>query len=299
MNSVFNSLPKGLFDRAIKLFNNERFLNAKKIQKTDNEGYRWVFYAAQEFLELREYRIAEHFFIEAVKREATLLFGHAGLAVCRFNLDRIGASLKSMHRAISMLINHELSILSDFMESPSIRDTSIPVKGILVGNQIYIGDASYSLLEKTEDDSLPVNDEDFSNLIMQGALYHFGNYCRSKKRYPEAITCFRLAVRIKPDDTFSQTNLGTALSEIGEFQQALVELTKAIVLDPKDAIAYSGLGIVYENLGNRERAIEYLSKAIMIRNGDYPYAQKNLERIRSAGEKAEISKLRTGSVFIS
>ena len=299
MSEIFKSIPKGLSERAQKIFSAKNFSEAKKLQQDDTDGYKWLFLSAQEFLKLKEYKIAEHFFNETLKRQPHLIFGHAGLAVCRFHLDRIRESLDSMYRAISMLISYEMGEMEENGIEANIHQTSIPAKGIMFFNDKFaIGNASLSLLEIVKDENSPIDDEDFSNIVVPEALFHFGNFCRKKGRYDEAITSFRLSVKIKPNDSLSQTNLGTALGEMGDFQQALIELTKAIILNPNDAVAYSGLGIVYEEIGNIDNSIEYLSNAIKLRNGDYPFAEKNLERILTKIKHLNVIHTKK-SVFLS
>lgn len=203
-----------------------------------------------------------------------------------------------------MLISYELQSL-DELESSNLAgnpiwQTSIPVKGFLrYGHTIVIGDARLSMFEHIEDSELPDEDEEYRDIIMPEALFHFASFCRKRGSYEVAITCLRMLLRIKPYYPEAQTNLGTTLAESGDFHQALAELEKALVLDPNDSIAHSGIGQVYDLLGNRSKALEHLTRAILLRTGDYPFAQKELDRIRSRRNVSDEADSDKASVFLS
>ncbi len=56
-------------------------------------------------------------------------------------------------------------------------------------------------------------------------------------------------------------NRGNAYDDLGQYQRAIQDYTRAIQLDPDLAQAYYNRGIVYYNLGEYQRAIQDYDKA--------------------------------------
>ena len=69
-------------------------------------------------------------------------------------------------------------------------------------------------------------------------------------------------------------NRGVAYRNLGEWDKAIADYTKAIELDPKYAEAYCDRGVSYSNLGQWEKAISDYSSAIRI-NPQFPDAISN------------------------
>jgi tetratricopeptide (TPR) repeat protein len=60
------------------------------------------------------------------------------------------------------------------------------------------------------------------------------------------------------------SNRGIFYTNLGQWDNAIADLTKAIAINPKYPVSYANRGIVYVNLGQQEKAIVDFSKAIEI-----------------------------------
>lgn len=233
---------------------------------------------AHEFLRKREYGISKRLFLDLTNEYPVLINGHAGLGASYFYLGNICESLEEYQKAIAILIEYELKQLEGKTMGNPIWSSSIPTKQLRVYKEkVFVGDARLSAFSILEDHELPEEDEDYSGIVQPEALYHFGNYCRDKRFYPEAIASFSLAVKLKPDYSIAQTNLGTALCESGSTYEAKIELAKALALDKSDAVAHSGMGTVLLHMEDFENAKKHLKEALIIRDGNYPFAKQQLE----------------------
>ncbi|MEX2570131.1 MAG: serine/threonine-protein kinase [Gemmatimonadota bacterium] len=85
-----------------------------------------------------------------------------------------------------------------------------------------------------------------------------GHY--SAGRYQEALTAFRRAVAISPDNPDYRRNFGRALWRLGMFEEAARELTRAIGLDPSRALPYANLAEVRLAQGDTAAAISSLEE---------------------------------------
>jgi tetratricopeptide (TPR) repeat protein len=110
----------------------------------------------------------------------------------------------------------------------------------------------------------------------------------NNKEYQLAIDLYSECINLLKNDT-KNTNLasvynnrGNAYSELGNYEDAIADYTRAIRIDPDYASAYYNRGIEYKNLKNYEDAIADYTRAIRI-DPDYVFAYK---RRGNAKEKA-------------
>ena len=98
------------------------------------------------------------------------------------------------------------------------------------------------------------------------ALNHFevGFALYEKGQLEEAIVEYDKAIRLDPQLAKAYTNRGSAYGSLGQEQRALQDFNEAIILDPQDAIAYNGRGAAYSELGKFEKAIKDLDQAIRL-----------------------------------
>ena len=83
-------------------------------------------------------------------------------------------------------------------------------------------------------------------------------------RYPDAVSAYRKAAQLNPDNPDIFYNLGWALMESEKYIEALVSLKKAIRLNPKNTDAYYSLGWVYGELKRYEEAVVALEETLLI-----------------------------------
>jgi len=102
----------------------------------------------------------------------------------------------------------------------------------------------------------------------------------------EAISHYKMAIKIKPDYAEAYSNLGIALSAERKIEEAISHYKMAIKLKPDYADAYNNLGAVLFNANMTEEAIDYFKEAIRIRPG-FAVAQENLELALLRSEELE------------
>jgi serine/threonine-protein kinase len=95
-----------------------------------------------------------------------------------------------------------------------------------------------------------------------GAENNLGVALGENGQSDEAIVCFRKAVALDPKYSIAQSNLGGALGKKGQSDEAIVCFRKAIDFDPTLAMAHANLGIALEEKGQVDEAISRFRKAI-------------------------------------
>jgi len=78
------------------------------------------------------------------------------------------------------------------------------------------------------------------------------------KQYQSALD----KVKQAPADPYSHINLGWALSQKGQYNEAIAEYKKATELDPKSSQAFLNLGIAYRQVQKNDIAITSFQKVI-------------------------------------
>jgi len=91
----------------------------------------------------------------------------------------------------------------------------------------------------------------------------------------EAVIQCQEAVQINPNDAMAQINLGDGLVQMGKVDEAILHYQKALEISPTLAKACYDLGIALFQKGNVDNAIVYYQKALAIRP-DYTEARNNL-----------------------
>jgi eukaryotic-like serine/threonine-protein kinase len=107
------------------------------------------------------------------------------------------------------------------------------------------------------------------------ALNDVGAALSEADQVDEAIPYLRKAVALDPTVANAHANLGHALSRKGRRDEAIRHLRKAIALDPTRAFAHDLLGSALQAKGQRDAAIECFQKAIAF-DPDFAGAYNNL-----------------------
>src|SRR5262245_54445271 len=81
------------------------------------------------------------------------------------------------------------------------------------------------------------------------------------------MACFRQAIALDPKLVQAHNNLGTALAEKGQMDEAIACFRTAIELDPKDANAHTNLGLALDGAGKQKEAIEAWGTAVRLDRG--------------------------------
>jgi tetratricopeptide (TPR) repeat protein/S1-C subfamily serine protease len=107
-----------------------------------------------------------------------------------------------------------------------------------------------------------------------------------KKQYAQAVVIYDELIRKQPQ-AYAYNNRGTAKSELGNEQEAILDYDRAIALNPKFALAYYGRGTAKSALGNKQEAILDYDRAISLNPKDAK-AYNNRGNAKSAlGNKQE------------
>ncbi len=90
---------------------------------------------------------------------------------------------------------------------------------------------------------------------------NLGTALKDTGQLDEAIACYRKAIELDPKFAWARHNLGDAFLAKGQFDQAIACYRKAIELDPKFALAHHNLGVALQNKGQFDEAIACWRKA--------------------------------------
>lgn len=107
------------------------------------------------------------------------------------------------------------------------------------------------------------------------AEQNLGQAIHEKGNMEEAIVHFQNALRIDPSHALVHSALGVALLEMGQPQQSLTYLERALEIDPNDADAHYNCGNTLLQLGRAREAVAQYSRALEL-NRDDVEAQNNL-----------------------
>jgi tetratricopeptide (TPR) repeat protein len=123
------------------------------------------------------------------------------------------------------------------------------------------------------------------------ARNNLGNALLELGQYEDAAGSYRLALRVKPDDVRILCNLGNAERLLGQFDQAIASTRRAIALNPAAALAHNSLGRILAAVGQREQAAASYRQALLLDPG-YVEALNNLGNVlREIGQRREAAAL--------
>ena len=93
---------------------------------------------------------------------------------------------------------------------------------------------------------------------------NLGTELQAQGKLDEAISQYRHALELTPDDALAHSNLGTALAAQGKFDEAIGHYERALTLAPEDADSYSNLGNTLVALDRTDEAIRRFRQALDI-----------------------------------
>ena len=132
--------------------------------------------------------------------------------------------------------------------------------------------------------AIRVTDKKYPNFA--SIHYNLGIALVAEGKNEEAISHYKMAIKIKPDYAEVHYNLGNTLLNKGRTSEAISHYKIAIKIKPDFAEAYSNLGTALFRAKMTEEAIDYFKEAIRIRPG-FTAAQKNLETVLLRSEELE------------
>ena len=107
------------------------------------------------------------------------------------------------------------------------------------------------------------------------AHYNLGIALSEQGEADQAIDHYRRAVALRPDYAEAHYNLGRLLVEQGQFDDAIAHYERAAAINPADAEAQNNLGVTLFGIGRADDAIAHYNKALEIWP-DYAEASCNL-----------------------
>lgn len=117
--------------------------------------------------------------------------------------------------------------------------------------------------------ALQVNPSNDSSRIGLGASYIFGSAANSPQEVMQGIQQILEVVRKDSNNMYGQFMLGLGGIESGQFDRAIVRLTKVVVHQPNNLEAILNLAEAYERNGNKAEAVKwYTVSRKMISNPD-------------------------------
>jgi tetratricopeptide (TPR) repeat protein len=103
---------------------------------------------------------------------------------------------------------------------------------------------------------------------------NFGVALSMARKFDEAIAQFRRAIKLKGDFAAAYSNLGGALRETGRLEETIAAMRSAIRLSPGVLSSYINLGMTLTDLGQIDEALATYDKCLSI-NPDFARAHWN------------------------
>jgi tetratricopeptide (TPR) repeat protein len=117
-----------------------------------------------------------------------------------------------------------------------------------------------------------------------GEGYRLLGRVRSAMNQPnEAITAYRLALSLKPEDVWSMNNMGLLLVQQQRYEEAIGPLARAVQIDSTVAVFHNNLAIALEHTGHYALATESYQRALAVDSG-YTKALLSLARVNGRKE---------------
>jgi tetratricopeptide (TPR) repeat protein len=146
------------------------------------------------------------------------------------------------------------------------RFTYLPLIGVFIGVVFGLGDLAKKLRLE------PMVMASVAGVVLAGCLFATA---RQLRFWRDSETLFEHTLAATKDNPIAQSNLGTALSEAGQPQEAAEHFGEALRLNPGYAPAHYNLGVALTQTGHLQEAMEHFREALRL-NPDYAKAHYNL-----------------------
>src|SRR5579885_1758001 len=87
-------------------------------------------------------------------------------------------------------------------------------------------------------------------------------------RHAEAVTAYKEALRLKPDEALAWVNLGVAYGHLGQYDKMVSAEQEAIRLKPDEELAWFDLGVAYGHLRQYDNEVSAEQEAIRLKPDD-------------------------------
>jgi tetratricopeptide (TPR) repeat protein len=123
--------------------------------------------------------------------------------------------------------------------------------------------------------------------IARGVVYYFGH-----RQYEEALTEFRAAIRLQPNNARALEFSSYVHRRLGRWQDSLADLKTSLDQDPRNFILMSEAGVTYGCLRMWKEAEEFAQRALAINPRDVTSLSEQIAvAISGKGDVAEASRL--------
>ena len=106
-------------------------------------------------------------------------------------------------------------------------------------------------------------------------ILNMGNALKQQGNLDEAIRLFSKTLSLQPDNALAANNLGNAFQQLLKLEEAIEAFNKALSLKPDYPEAYNNMGNALKEQGKLEEAIEAFNKALSLKP-DYTEVWNNL-----------------------
>ena len=252
-NKYQNNPPESDIKFILKLFNSNKFIDAKKeidkqIIKYSNSATLYNILGAILAAQNQLNKAVENY-KKAIKIKPHYAQAYNNLGVTLHKLNKINEAIDCYKNA--------LGIKSDFAEAFSNMGNSICELGKPNDALQYFKKAIQIKSDYAE------------------AHYGLGIAYQDLGKKKEALDNFQKAIKIKPDYAEVYNNLGMVLNDLTRFDESLSNYNKGIKLKPNHEKLYNNLGNLLNNLGKHDEATTAFHQAIKIKP-DYAKAYSNL-----------------------
>lgn len=101
-------------------------------------------------------------------------------------------------------------------------------------------------------------------------LNNHANALRADFKYAAALSSYKRALALVPNDSCLECNIGATLWDLGEYKEAVKFLKKAIKHDPNNKLAHTNMGSALSSLRSYQDAEDCFNKALAIDDGYIP-----------------------------
>ena len=264
------------------------------------EHIKWAYYnRGRNYLSNQQYDKAIATFKVTINKYPTFVIAHCGLGQAHLGKEELIAAEKAVEEALRLENDYQLalqireSIQQKYCELAksnlneghlSLAENSVrkalrlnsnyqpALKLLEVVKQAYIDKGNDYLSQNVLDTALKTAehvlrlDSNYQpalklRMAIKQAYCDQGLDSITRNAYTDAITFFRKAEEIDPNDKHVYTNLGLTYYWLDEHDNAAMCCQKVIVIDPNNKYAYINLGNSYYRMGAYKDAINSLQKA--------------------------------------